>query len=531
MANQVFLVGIGGTGMRCLESFVHLCALGMFDETEVNILALDTDRDNGNFRRVRELIIDSYNKAKGVDKKHYPLKNTLFSAKINHYQFSPDYSKFNTFESLFNYRDAMYHERHKADVANLLLTGNVRTFDLKHGYRAQTHVGSLLMYHAIIDEVENNPRSELRSFIEKLTQTAGTSSSRVFIFGSVFGGTGASSIPVIPKALVKAASIVSPGNELSLNTYFGATLVTSYFSFKLPSDEIRKQQKVVASSDRFSLNSQVAMMFYEADETVKKTYQKFYLMGTENNNFQPSKLDKPITGGQEQENDSHYIELLAASAAFDFFNLPESQLKENKDNQKIDYLFRTRDLDEKLRFSDFVGIQNEEKFARNFGIMVALSFMVNVDIYDFYEQARSGKLIKDNIIGYEDIDNKEIEGLKKYFDLFHFSVDSEKVGDGWLRQLHRSAGGGDKFLFDSSLFSITSYSELKKFSFNKSIFPKGSNFENNQFKIGVFGLGGSIFDTFKGKFKSIGEPDLTNKCEKLTKRIFDTFAILYGFNV
>ena len=36
------------------------------------------------------------------------------------------------------------------------------------------------------------------------------------------------------------------------------------------------------------------MMFYEADETVK-TYQKFYMMGTEGMEWQPSKIkDKPL---------------------------------------------------------------------------------------------------------------------------------------------------------------------------------------------------------------------------------------------
>lgn len=29
--------------MRCAECIVHLCAMGMFDDTEINLLALDTD--------------------------------------------------------------------------------------------------------------------------------------------------------------------------------------------------------------------------------------------------------------------------------------------------------------------------------------------------------------------------------------------------------------------------------------------------------------------------------------------------------
>ena len=34
--NKIFIIAIGGTGMRCLESFVHLCAMGMFDNKTID---------------------------------------------------------------------------------------------------------------------------------------------------------------------------------------------------------------------------------------------------------------------------------------------------------------------------------------------------------------------------------------------------------------------------------------------------------------------------------------------------------------
>ena len=56
MNDKLFLIAIGGTGMRCLESFVHLCAAGIFDNRTIDILTLDTDQSNGNKGRVEELI-------------------------------------------------------------------------------------------------------------------------------------------------------------------------------------------------------------------------------------------------------------------------------------------------------------------------------------------------------------------------------------------------------------------------------------------------------------------------------------------
>ena len=47
--DKLFVIAIGGTGMRCLESFVHLCAMGMFDndiskEIQKHILNRDGEK-------------------------------------------------------------------------------------------------------------------------------------------------------------------------------------------------------------------------------------------------------------------------------------------------------------------------------------------------------------------------------------------------------------------------------------------------------------------------------------------------------
>lgn len=77
--SQFFVLGIGGTGMRCIESLLHLCAMGMFDDTELHLLALDTDKNNGNFARLKE-VKEAYCRAKGSDAAaRTPLKDTFFS--------------------------------------------------------------------------------------------------------------------------------------------------------------------------------------------------------------------------------------------------------------------------------------------------------------------------------------------------------------------------------------------------------------------------------------------------------------------
>jgi hypothetical protein len=535
--NQIFVIGIGGTGMRCIEAFTHLCAMGMFDETDVHLLALDTDKDNGNFTRLKNLK-EAYIKTKGVNKTQNALENTFFSACLNYYQFSPDYSDKSTFEALYNYGDTEHEHPEKAAIADLLFTNSAKEFDLKHGYRAQTHLGSLLMYHSIINDIRTHDSSDLRRFIEKLVSACTSGHPRVFIMGSVFGGTGASSIPIIPKAIKEAAALIAEATDIERNAYFGATLLTSYFSFPLPGDNEKMKQKIIATSDKFALNSQAAMMFYEADETVKATYQRFYMMGTENIDWQPGKVkDKTITGGENQENDSHYIELLAAFAAWDFFHAPEEGsdsdnqqlqgLDDLKGNKQVQYLYRTFNDNGKIDFIDFVGSKYKELFAKKVGLFTAMSYLVLLENYDFFDAAQGGGLKKVKIEGYEDIDAEEVRNLKRYMSLYHFSVNDGKVQDGWLRQLHRSAGGGDKFLLHPNVFSCNSINELKKFSFNDTLYQKGSDFEAHRFKTKLFG---SIMDSFYGAFINEKEPEsITYKCEKLIKRTYDTLCHLYEF--
>jgi CO dehydrogenase nickel-insertion accessory protein CooC1 len=104
--DKLFVIGIGGTGMRCLESFVHMCAMGMFDNKEINILTLDTDQENGNLKRVWDLI-DLYNRIKNPtgnisDVGGKPSANTFFSAKLNLSKFWPAYSGGVNYQSLSN---------------------------------------------------------------------------------------------------------------------------------------------------------------------------------------------------------------------------------------------------------------------------------------------------------------------------------------------------------------------------------------------------------------------------------------------
>jgi hypothetical protein len=94
--------------------------------------------------------------------------------------------------------------------------------------------------------------------------------------------------------------------------------------------------------------------------------------------------------------------------------------------------------------------------------------------------------------------------------------------------LHKSAGGGDKFLFKTDLFSSESIGEYEKFEFNNKIYQEDGDFKAHKFRAGILGIG-TIYDKFFSAFVDSPEPDITNKCEKLIKRTYDTLCKLYKF--
>ena len=518
--NTYNIIAIGGTGMRCAECVVQLCAMGMFDNTEINLLTLDTDDKNGNFKRLKNLV-DNYNRL--TADREGVASDTLFSAKINYYTFSPDYSTGTNYDIVAHYSDAQasVHDEdgvkwQESDLVDLFLTPEVRKMDLQHGYRAQTQMGSMLMYHAIKEEAYENKgkASDLVRYVENLMTSPG---SIVFLFGSVFGGTGASSIPILPHALQEAAKIISKdgqGDLLSKNL-FGTVMLTNYFSFDAPNTN----DSVFATSDKFALNSQAALSFYNEDETVRSTYKRLYMIGREMPRNVSRDDAESVTGGDAQRNPEDYIELVAASAAYDFFQNAKSHLTKPVFTDEAEIFYRTMASDENncLTFESFFG-SDKDIFAQKCGIMMASAFLFGP--LNFASNRRKHA-------SYKALTEENIKDIRDFFRTFYDleGLDEREPGDGWIKQMQKSAEeqGYQGFLFNQAAFSTTPNSAMK-FKFNDKLYP-----ENSKYKYNV-SLLSSAYDTFKKEFGDtvFGDSDRT-AVSSLFKRTYDTFTKLYGF--
>ncbi|HEX7903861.1 MAG TPA: hypothetical protein VF487_08290 [Chitinophagaceae bacterium] len=549
--DKLFVIAIGGTGMRCLESFTHLCAIGMFDNQEIDVLTLDTDATNGNKKRVEDLLL-LYNQVKtsGNTMGGTPNANTFFSAKLNLHKYYTNYSG----TGRENYKNISKISSGTPEVqkANKLISdlfldnSSVQEFNLAHGYRAQTHLGSLLMYHGIVEAARNiaagkdvkPEEKELESFISKIKTAGGNA--RVFIFGSIFGGTGASSIPIIPKALQDFIQTRSGGKETIdfSKAKFGSTLLTEYFTFKKPDNKERstKDNSIIADSSFFPLNSQAALQFYQNDPTVQKSYKILYHIGWP---IDSKKVDaetsghKTITGGATQKNPCHITELLCACAAYDFFTR-----KDGFDSAIAQYLYKAVEFEKNtfnFSFDDFVGNNNKagENFANRLGAFFSLahiSLTVNgastgdAGIKGFITRCEKQKLTQ-----YSTITDTECDEINEYFKQFAYHFDNEsgvvKFSPGWLYQVRSTVAPGS-FLFDSKAFPDTP-SELKKldvgtlFNDDKYHWPKGGLLSDRY---------GAFIDRLINASPTDEQKVNTTK-EKFLAHIYNAITVSQNFNL
>ncbi|UQD57226.1 hypothetical protein [Flavobacterium sp. K5-23] len=548
--DKLFVIAIGGTGMRCLESFTHLSAIGMFDNQEIEVLTLDTDQTNGNKGKVEEQI-QLYNRIKtsGNTNGGTPNANTFFSAKLNLHRFYTNYSAVGR----ENYKNISKistgsPEQQKSNklISDLFLdNSSVQEFGLAHGYRAQTHLGSMLMYHGIVEAARNlakgvqvqSQEKELDNFISQL-EKAGPNA-RVFIFGSIFGGTGASSIPVIPKALQDFVFIRSGGTatiDLS-KAKFGSTLLTEYFNFKKP-DEKQKSTKadsVIADSSFFPLNSQAALQFYQSDPTVQKSYKILYHIGwpIESKKVDDSHSGQTITGGANQKNLCHITELLCACAAYDFFTR-----ETGFDGEKAEYLFKAVEFNNNsfnFSFNDFVGNLNNsgEKFANRLGAFFSLAHIClakngaadgDIGLMGFIKQFENQEITE-----YSSITNDDCKDINNYFKDFAYKFENETFHPGWMYQIRKTVAPGT-FMFDNKSFP-DSKQELKKIDVGAIFLDKKYHWSDDR---SIKNISGDRYDNFVSKLIKSSSEDkqkVTTTKEKFLAHIFNAISNSQNFNL
>ena len=296
---KLFIFAIGGTGERVLRSFTMVLASGAptFDNYEVFPVIIDYDTENADKDRTVKLL-QNYAAIHDAAFTRHSASSDLkgqsgqfFAAKLRNLNGLSNY--------VFPFHPATEHEKFREHIGYDQLAGDTLgtakllsslydeskrsdtelNLDMTVGFKGNPNIGSVV-FHTI------NSTEEFANFRSRFQPESGD---KVIVIGSLFGGTGASGIPEI----VKAIDAMQNGAKIA------TILVLPYFA---PNE--KKDGAIQAS--RFNSKTKAALSFYK-DSGLMDKIDKVYYVGD------PYPTIVPYSeGGKEQINNANIVELIAA---------------------------------------------------------------------------------------------------------------------------------------------------------------------------------------------------------------------------
>lgn len=296
---NVFAIGIGGTGAKCIEALVHLHAAGLItdsDEKKVRLGTFLVEPDQQSTLLARtEIAIDRYSKVRDL------IGNAtegFAASEIDHYgSWSPlaGATPGISLDQVFSKPVLRTKASGLAALFDCLYPPEEQKAELDVGFRGRPPIGSAVMSRISLDEAAKS--GAWKRFLGDIQTASGSGDPPIIhLFGSVFGGTGASGGPTLGGVL---KSWLQQQGLTKVKVH--ASLLLPYFDFYGQGDQ---GTGVHAEARNFQLNTDAALQYLAING--KACFDQVYLVGSDikaRYNFS--------IGGRSQDNDAHIIELLA----------------------------------------------------------------------------------------------------------------------------------------------------------------------------------------------------------------------------
>ncbi len=354
-----FIIGIGGTGAKCLEHLVHCCSAGLGPN---NLWAgmVDQDEANGNISRTKILLnkyINLRSSLRDENKHDLSDKSNLFKTNIitnNDSVWLPLKGADPTLEEVIHY------ELLKPEVKGLidcLYDNEEKKQNLSEGFRARPNIGAAAMLATTANE--DDP---FWSQIYKAIDTArGGEQVRVFIISSIFGGTGASGFPNIARRINQ----IKKEKNVSSNFHLGGALMLPYFNYEVPEENM--DGELFARPEEFLDQTKGALEYYSKLFEYDKIFDQVYVVG-----WDPlSKLQNFKMGGNLQNNPPLFPEIYGALGALKFF----SEENSIKDTQEIFHIGKNESND--ILWSDIPNVSGSLNSKENISKLIRFGFTYN----------------------------------------------------------------------------------------------------------------------------------------------------------
>ena len=309
---ESYLIGIGGSGSKCVESFVHLCAAGLGPEN-VSIGLVDQDQSNGNVAKTKQTTtkyLSTREKVRSLDAdtvgSNCSYLKTAIDFPDNGSVWCPLPGTAKTIDELFGYdslsdelqglMDCLYHRRIEQQLP------------LDEGFRGRPSLGAVTVLSQAIEG-----QTFWDNLFSKIDSAKSGREVRIFLVASIFGGTGASGFLSIARRIRNYLE-----DQGISNVYISGALFLPYFDYSKPEDENGDNETVV-HSQVFLEQAQGALYYYEKMFEREHVFDNLYFVG-----WDPLiKVKNGGLGGNQQRNPPLLPEFYASMAALEFFQSPE----------------------------------------------------------------------------------------------------------------------------------------------------------------------------------------------------------------
>lgn len=325
-----YIIAAGGTGALCASSFLYMAAAGCADSNSIyHILLLDKDKQSDAMTACHNLL-ENYN-AMNIQLGRKP--GTLVFPKIilHDWNFTDEivdeYCRqtgkpaMNLGSLTLNKLLNPQQDPATAQLLDIMYSPEELSTDLEKGFYGHPNIGA-----AVFDYVRDRFLAQqvtmadgsvrTNSFMSSLHNSLSRGKTYVYLFGSLFGGTGATVIPNVARALrtlqSTSAPVVAYGQT---NLVLGGTVIMPYFRLPAcPVDSVEALEKVAPSDTKFADQTRQALRYYH-ESGLLSNLMNLMLLGT-NHLDETSEM---YSRGGVQSQHFHMVHLLAATAANRFF--------------------------------------------------------------------------------------------------------------------------------------------------------------------------------------------------------------------
>lgn len=312
MTKDLFVITGGGTGAKVAESLIHLAAAGVAAE-RIHMLLVDSDTSNGNLNRAISTA-KSYSKlaewqwsvdasiSRGLFRGSDEVSAGLFPTKLYCYELTQP------IDTVLNGGLRTSAPESMGGVMDLLFDESEQVATCDDGFRARPNLGCLLL----ADHLNRTLTQAAPAFFDSLQRaltSAGEKEIPIVVCASVFGGTGASLLPIARRCIEEVMTRRVDKANLHSIRWAAVKLLPHY-------QPARRQESV--DPHRFLLDAASALQFYSSvyrTEDSEGRYDAVYVVGSDD----PSRNTvQTVLGHSAQANPAYFEEFLAALAILRF---------------------------------------------------------------------------------------------------------------------------------------------------------------------------------------------------------------------